>query len=259
MNVLTSHQREVAERALAVESARREHVVISLSGAHAYGFPSPDSDLDLKAVHLAPTRSLLGFATNVPAAERLEVIDGVEIDYSSNELGGVLAGVLKGNGNYLERFLSGFTVSSGRGFDELVPLVRQVLSTRAARHYAGFATQQRHAWNESGQRSAKKLLYVLRTLLTGTHLLREGEVVTDLVVLAPKYGLADVVELIEQKRRGERSELPVELATSWAARLESVFTLLSSAEQASALPSEPPASAALALEECLIALRTSMP
>ena len=58
---LTTHQRQVMDGVLAHESAQRRHVVISLSGAHAYGFPSPDSDLDLKCVHLAPTESLLGF------------------------------------------------------------------------------------------------------------------------------------------------------------------------------------------------------
>jgi predicted nucleotidyltransferase len=253
LDVLTAHQRAIAERELATESARREHVVISLSGAHAYGFPSPDSDLDLKAVHLAPTRALLGFVQNVPPAERLEVLEGVEIDYSSNELGGVLQGVLKGNGNYLERFLSGFTISTGRGFDALVPLVRAALCTKAARHYFGFATQQRNAWEASNRTSAKKLLYVLRTLLTGTHLLREGEVVTDLGVLAPRYGLADALELIEQKKRGEKSELPAALAAKWAARVDEVFALLAAAEAKSVLPPEAPN--AVQLEELLISLR----
>ena len=97
--------------------------------------------------------------------ERLEVIEGVEIDYSSNELGGVLLGVLKGNGNFLERFLSGFAMSTGPGFDELVPVIRRSLSSRVARHYAGFGTQQREEWKKGGMRSAKKLLYVLRTTL----------------------------------------------------------------------------------------------
>src|SRR5690606_22403890 len=49
--LLAAHPRAVADRVLDEESARRRHLVIALSGAHAYGFPSPDSDLDLKAVH----------------------------------------------------------------------------------------------------------------------------------------------------------------------------------------------------------------
>lgn len=250
---LTSRQLEIAERVLAEESARRSHVVISLSGAHAYGFPSPDSDLDLKAVHLAPTRALLGFPSAPAPAERLEIIEGVEIDYSSNELGGVLQGVLKGNGNYLERFLSRYALITSPSFSELATAVRENLSTRLARHYRGFATQQRLAWESTGQRSVKKLLYVLRTLLTGIHALREAEIETDLRVLAPKYALAHAAELIEWKRHGERSELDDALAARWAAQLDGVFTGFDAAERASVLPPEP--ARAESLEQLLISLR----
>lgn len=60
IEVLDPRQRAAADRLLNEESAHRRHLVVSLSGAHAYGFPSPDSDLDLKAVHIAPTEALLG-------------------------------------------------------------------------------------------------------------------------------------------------------------------------------------------------------
>ena len=46
-DVLTNKQRVAADRVLAEEETRHRHLVVSLSGAHAYGFPSPDSDLDL--------------------------------------------------------------------------------------------------------------------------------------------------------------------------------------------------------------------
>lgn len=239
LSTLTEHQRQVMERVLGYESAQRKHVVISLSGAHAYGFPSPDSDLDLKCVHLAPTESLLGFPRVPTPAERLEVIDGVEIDYSSNELGGVLLGVLKGNGNYLERFLSGFAISTGPGFDQLVPLVRRALSRRVGGHYWGFGTQQREEWKKGGQKSAKKLLYVLRTTLTGTHALLTGEVVTDVTTLFARYGLDEALELVQQKKNGEKSDLPEALSVKWAARVESLFERLKDAEAKSVLPPEP--------------------
>src|SRR3954462_3807698 len=102
---LSLHQRAIGDRAIAEESAKREHLVVSLSGAHAYGFASPDSDLDLKAIHIAPTRALVGLGHAPSDANRMEVIEGVEIDYTSNELSGALRGMLKGNGNYLERIL----------------------------------------------------------------------------------------------------------------------------------------------------------
>src|SRR6185295_5276478 len=85
--------------------SRRHHLVVYLSGAHAYGFPSPDSDFDLKCVHVAPTADLVGLRTQEGGAERIEEIDGVEVDYGSNEVGAVLRSALRGNGNYLERLL----------------------------------------------------------------------------------------------------------------------------------------------------------
>ncbi|MGV3625442.1 MAG: DNA polymerase beta superfamily protein [Archangium sp.] len=252
--VLTPHQREVADRVLAHESSLRSHVVISLSGAHAYGFPSPDSDLDLKAVHMLPANELLGFPRVPAPAERLEVIDGVEIDYSSNELGGVLLGLIKGNGNYFERFLSRFALSTSRAFEVLKPVVQRALSSRVGRHYFGFATQQRNEWERTHRTSTKKLLYVLRTTVTGTHLLKTGELETDLSVLADRYELNDAHELIEAKKRGERSELPTSLAEKWAARVDGLFTMLLEAEKHSVLPSAPVNEAEL--ESALIDLRS---
>ena len=103
--VLGEPQREVAAEVVAHEGLARRHLVVYLSGSHSYGFPSPDSDLDIKAVHTEATGRLLGLSPPPPTASRLEVVRGVEIDYTSNEIGAVLAGVLSGNGNYIERLL----------------------------------------------------------------------------------------------------------------------------------------------------------
>jgi hypothetical protein len=89
--MLTAEQLTVMKRVLDEEEARREHV-IHLSGAHAYGFPSPDSDLDLKAIHIANTADLLGFEPPAPTIDRAEIIDSVEVDYTSNELAHALVG-----------------------------------------------------------------------------------------------------------------------------------------------------------------------
>lgn len=76
----------------------------------------------------------------------------------------------------LERLLSGYVVSVAPALRELQSLVRRVLSRRVHRHYSGFAAQQRLEWEKGGRCSAKKLLYVLRSTLTGTWLLQTGEV-----------------------------------------------------------------------------------
>ncbi|HYO70465.1 MAG TPA: nucleotidyltransferase domain-containing protein [Archangium sp.] len=254
--LMTEHQTRVANAVLDEESTRRWHLVVSLSGAHAYGFPSPDSDLDLKCIHVTPTAHLLQLEQRAPVpAERLEVVDGVEVDYSSNEVGPVLSGVLQGNGNYLERLLGTHTLRGSPELEAVRPLVRGVLSRRLHRHYRGFAHGQLREWEKTGFRSTKKLLYVLRTTLTGTHALLTGEVETDLTTLMDRYGFSEAGELVAWKRRGERSELPEALSEHWRGQVEQAFERLDSARERSVLPEEP--QGAEALEAWLLELRRS--
>jgi hypothetical protein len=242
---LTEPQRAVASEVLGLEEAARRHLVIYLSGAHAYGFPSPDSDLDLKAVHTAPTRELLGLSPPPPHASRVAIVHDVEVDYTSNEIGPVLTGILTGNGNYIERFLGDLVLYSTPSLDELRPLIRVALSRRVHRHYRGFATQQRTAFEGADHPTAKKLLYVLRTALTGVHLLRSAEVVTDLRRLLDEYDLARGHHLIDIKRAGERVQLDRQLIDEWRPALDLLFERLDRARAESALPEEPSGAADL--------------
>ncbi|QAT86264.1 hypothetical protein EJ065_4716 [Corallococcus coralloides] len=252
---VTEHQEHMADRVLDAESLQREHLVISLSGAHAYGFPSHDSDLDLKAIHIAHTAALLGLQPRHVPAERLEVLEGVEVDYSSNELQPVLLGILQGNGNYIERVLGAITVRALPELEALRPLVRAVLSRRIHRHYRGFAQGQLREWEKSGFRSVKKLLYVLRTTLTGTHALRTGEVETDVTVLLEPYGFGEARTLVERKRSGERIELTDALSEAWQREVTRAFAVLDAADAASVLPLEPPPAAVAALEAWMLDVR----
>lgn len=250
---LTDHQAAVARAYLAERAAERDHLVIYLSGAHAYGFPSPDSDLDLKCVHVAPTRELVGLRADPGGAERMTVVDGVELDYGSNELGDVLRGVVAGNGNYLERLLGTQVLGGDLGaLATLRPLVTAALSRRVARHYRGFATAQLRAADE--RPSAKKLLYVLRTALTGRHLLATGELETDLTALAPRYQLA-VAPLVAIKLTGERIGLDEPERVAWRAVAVAAVAALERAVGDSPLPPEPPPEAVAALDAWLIARR----
>ncbi|MBX3206534.1 MAG: nucleotidyltransferase domain-containing protein [Labilithrix sp.] len=226
------------KRVLEEEEARREHLVVYLSGAHAYGFPSPDSDLDLKTIHIADTADLLGFDVPAATVDRAEIIDGVEIDYTSNELVHALAGILAGNGNFIERVLGRMTPYASSLLDELRPLVRRALSRRVHRHYAGFARSQLRFLEK--EPTAKKLLYVLRTTLTGIHLLETGEVEPDLARLMDGYDVADAASLIERKRVGERVGLDPTLLDAWRPRVAALFGRLNAARATSPLPEDPP-------------------
>ncbi len=214
--------------------------MVDLSGAHAYGFPSPDSDLDLKAVHVAATRSLLGLHPPRPTFDRAEIVDGVEIDYTSNEIGAVLLGVLQGNGNYLERLLPLLPMRRSTELDELAPRVKRAMSRRLFRHYRGFSEGQRRELEKAEKRTVKKVLYVLRTALTGTHALLTGEVVPDLRVLAEAHGFPEVRALIaraSRRRSAWRSTTP---SSSRRGRLmDRAFAAIEAARGRSVLPEEP--------------------
>lgn len=238
-DVLSAPQRAVMERVIAEEQQKRSHLVIALSGAHAYGFPSPDSDLDLKSIHTDPTARVLGLHSGTPHVDRMEVIEGVEIDYTSNELKPVILGILQGNGNYLERVLGPLLPYRAPELEALRPLVERSLSKRLFRHYLGFATSQLKAFQAAGGGSVKKLLYVLRTALTGAHALRTGTIVTDLGELIDEHGLPEARALIAAKRAGEKSLLSPELASRWTSEVTRVFTALELAHLRSQLPAEP--------------------
>jgi uncharacterized protein len=243
----------VVEDVLAEESKRREHLCVALGGSRGFGFPSPNSDWDLECIHVAPTAKLVGLAQPTLTFDRVETIDGVKIDYTSNEVASVISGILGGNGNFLERVLGRAFVRRTPLFEELVPLVRSAVSKRFSRHYRGFATGQVGELEKDP--TIKKLLYVLRTLLAGTHLLRTGRLEPDLPTLLGENDLAEAEPLVAAKIAGERSAPEPELLDEWRPRIASLFIAFDEAWTLSTVPAEPPAAAVEDLEAWLLALR----
>lgn len=213
-------------------------VQCGVTGAHFYGFPSPDSDLDLKGVHLAPTEELLGLATPDETFDVLTDFEGVEHDLTTHEVAMALGLLLRGNGNVLERFLSPFQLVSGAVRDELAELARGAIAKNFHRHYRGFFSGMRR--EHERERRAKTLLYSYRVALTGAHLLRTGELVGDVRVLAPRYGFAEVLELAELKARTqEKVVLDDAMDARFRGRWPDLERELASSLEASELPDEP--------------------
>ncbi len=252
---LSEHQARVAGAALDEEERERRHLVIALTGAHAYGFPSPDSDLDLKGIHVEPTCRLVGLDRVESHDSRFETIEGVEIDYASNEIGPVLLGLCKGFGSYYERILGMWQLRRAPEHPTLAELAQRSLSRRVHAHYHGFATSQYKDATATPTPTAKNILYVLRTALTGAHLLATGRLITDLTALVDDYGYASARELLEIKRTGERAPLPEAVAARWMREAARAFDLLDQAKERSPLPEEAPNRSEL--EAWLIELRRS--
>jgi predicted nucleotidyltransferase len=250
---LTDKQRVVARSFLSARDAERTHLVIYLSGAHAYGFPSPDSDLDLKCVHIAPTHELVGLTPPAESeGDRIEVIDGVELDYGSNELAPVLRGAIKGNGNFLERILGELALGGSELLASAREVVRPLLSRRCAKHYGGFATSQLKLFDEKP--SAKRALYVLRTAATGRCVLARGDVITDVAQLR-EFVPPEIDELIAIKQQGERVQLGAARVATWRERLVAAIAAIDAAWPSSVLPPDPPDAAIAAVDAWLREVR----
>ena len=58
----------------------------TISGAHLYGFPSPDSDYDLRGVHLLPLQDVVGLKPGRETIEMSGIHDGLEIDLVTHDV-----------------------------------------------------------------------------------------------------------------------------------------------------------------------------
>lgn len=174
-----------------------------VSGAHLYGFPSPDSDVDLRACHVLPVASFLRFDEPRLTVDRMWSIGGVEVDLVSHDLKKFVTLLLRQNGNYMEQLFAPLITVDSEWAAELRAIMRDGGIARHAYHaYSSYAHSKWQEWRKDalqGQGRLKSLLYAYRVSLTGIHLMRTGEPIADLRVLAPVYGLDSLLDLIAAK------------------------------------------------------------
>ena len=241
-----------------VQAHPRLLLFATISGAHLYGFPSPDSDFDLRGVHLLPAAEVLGLDAGLETIElsnkETMAADGMEFDIVTHDLKKFIGLMLKKNGYVLEQLLSPLVVHTSAVHEELKALSPGVITRHHAHHYLGFAETQCKLFAKENPPRVKPLLYVYRVLLTGIHLMRTGRVEANLVTLNEEFKLPYVPELIARKVGGkEQSTLD---ATDMAFHEGEYLRLvrgLEEARDASALPEE--ATARGALDDLLVRVR----
>ncbi len=81
---------------------------------------------------------------------------------------------------------------------------------------------------------------MLRTSLTGLHLLETGTLVVDLRDTAPAHGIHGTEALIEREKARERTALTSDEVSAWDRTLDDLFGRLEQAHERSPLPEEPP-------------------
>jgi predicted nucleotidyltransferase len=174
----------------------------TISGAHLYGFPSPDSDFDLRGIHVLPLEEVVGLTQSNETVEKSGIHDGLEIDLVTHDAKKFFGLMLKKNGYVLEQLLSPLVVQTSPDHEELKALAADCITKHHAHHYLGFAATQWKLFQKEDPPHVKPLLYVYRVLLTGIHLMRTGEVEANLVCLNETARLSYVPDLIARKVGG---------------------------------------------------------
>jgi predicted nucleotidyltransferase len=231
-------------------------VFATISGAHLYGFPSPDSDFDLRGAHVLPLEAVVGLKTRGETVEDSRVIEGLEMDIVSHDVKKFFGLLLKKNGYVLEQLYSPLVVRTTREHAELQAIARGCVTRNHAHHYFGFAETQWKLFSKESPRRVKPLLYVYRVLLTGIHLMRAGLIEANLLTLTGQYPLPQVPELVACKLAGpEASKLEDEDYAFHEREYQRLRAELQTAHEQSSLPEAPGPETVAALDDLLVRVR----
>jgi predicted nucleotidyltransferase len=228
----------------------------TISGAHLYGFPSPDSDFDLRGAHILSLEKIVGLEVQDETVENSRVIEGLEMDIVSHDIRKFFGLMLKKNGYVLEQLFSPLIVQTSPGHAELKVIARGCITRHHSHHYFGFAETQWKLFHKENPLRVKPLLYVYRVLLTGIHLMRTGEVEANLLKLNEEFRLPYIKDLVARKLAGpEKSTLDNADMAFHEAEYQHLRGELQAAHDQSQLPESPSNDTRLALDDLLVRIR----
>ena len=230
------------DREYLAEVAQRGPVPVfaTISGAHLYGFASPDSDVDLRGAVLWPVRELLGLEPPKKETVELHAHERYELDWVAHDLRKFARLMIRHNGYVLEQLYSPLVVYTTPVHDRLKEFGRGCITRGLVRHYGGFF-RSRHKRLQEPAPTLKHLLYAYRVLLTGIHALRTGRIEANLETLNEQhFELPHLAALIERKRHGaEKMPLEENGLAEHDRYLQQLHEELHQAHAKSALPDEP--------------------
>jgi len=188
-----------------VEAQPYPLLFVTISGAHLYGFPSADSDYDLRGVHVLPPEDLLGLGVPTETIERSQARENpgdIELDLVTHDVKKFMRLMLKKNGYVLEQLYSPLVVHTTSEHEELKAIGKGCVTRHHVHHYLSFARNEWNLFLKDSPPKVKPLLYVYRVLLTGIHLMRSGEIEANLLRLNETFRLPYVDELAARKKEG---------------------------------------------------------
>lgn len=226
----------------------------TISGAHLYGFPSPDSDYDLRGVHILPLIEITGLDMGRETIEQSQMHDGIQLDLVTHDAKKFFGLMLKKNGYVLEQLYSPHVVHTTPEHEELKVIAKGCITRYHSHHYLGFAQTQWRLFEKDNRPRVKPLLYVYRVLLTGIYLMQTGEIEANLVTLNEHFQLPYIPDLIAQKLAGtEKAALSQSDLEFHHKETDRLTQMLEATSRSSHLPETPDAKAAL--NELLVRVR----
>lgn len=183
-----------------------ELLFLTISGAHNYGFPSRNSDIDVRGVYINKTKDFLGINKKIKSTITFEESRNITnyLDVSIDEVGHYLSLIADSNGNRLEWVNSNLIICQSEEFKELKVATRNGISKELFHHYQHFA---RDLWTgKTNAVGVKRDLYTLRVYMTGILVLEKGKIISDIHILNEYFMISLINEMIEDKVLDEKSE-----------------------------------------------------
>ncbi len=229
-------------------------IFATISGAHLYGFPSPDSDWDLRGVHVLPVTKVIGFSIDDETVEIARQDKTIELDLVTHDIKKFFKLMLNKNGYVLEQLYSPLIVHTSDAHKELLDIGKRCITRHHKFHYVGFAQTQWRLFEKEEKPLVKPLLYVFRVLLTGINLMRTGKIEANLEILNQEFSLPYIEPLITLKKTSkEKKEIGRDDMELYRLEYERLLALLEVEGERTNLRSDP--TAREELEDLLIRLR----
>ncbi|WP_224994408.1 nucleotidyltransferase domain-containing protein [Cesiribacter sp. SM1] len=160
----------------ALQQLEQQHniriLLASETGSRAWGFPSPDSDYDVRFIYCHPLEWYLGIDEKKDTIEQMVG----ELDLVGWDLRKSLRLMRKSNAAMFERLQSPVVYLEQSGFrEELLALAPEYFSCRAGlHHYLSMAFRYRQICQEQEAVKLKDLFYLLRTSLASLWIVERG-------------------------------------------------------------------------------------
>lgn len=202
------------------------------SGSRAWGFPSPDSDYDVRFIYC---RDLNNYLSISPKADHLSFPISDELDIYGWDISKALQLAYRSNTTPFEWLQSPVVYYEEKGFrEELFSLCKNYFSRRSnTHHYLGIAKGAMETMSADGSIGIKKLFYILRPLLAAKWCVERNTIapmnIQPLTALLPEELQKKLKDLIEEKSIAAEGQAiaPDSSLMDWVKETEQECSLLS--------------------------------